>query len=1121
MLDIKDTPQFNKLYNRLLPSIKRLFKNYFYLNISQEKFISLSKSFLIEIYSKQENKELTDDKYIDKLKTYLNIYVKMSFEDSETATIIINNFIDKKLSSHNNYQDNLKELKTLSNFLAKYKFIPSPDNCISIIKNNQKLSSILKRIIEQNTNEISKYGIEYLDTNNLIILLLEVYCTLNNITYQDASEEDYDENDLKESFDKNGNIKTLDSVRMYLLEIRKPLLKPEEERELAKKMAEGSQYAKDKLIERNLRLVVNIAKRYLGRGLDFQDLIQEGNLGLMKAIDRFDYQVGTKVSSYATWWIRQSIERAINDLSSNIRIPVHIREKINKYTKLKIELTKKLNREPTLEEIADEMDMPVKTLTEILNNTQDTISINALVSDDADTEMTNFIPSLEDTPEEAFFKNNLPQEINKVLDQCKLSDKEKQVLLLRYGFFGNVKTLEEIGQFMGLTRERVRQIESKAIRKLRMSPYTRNLLEYTNDQVTALKNLETFREFHKENLSSNKVFKTAGGVTAARQLIESTKYKRQLLLQKYKEGAMLTVDELQFLFSESDEDMLEEATSSDDNTQKLRDETTSSFNIFDIFEQLGYTREEVFSILEELSSVDKKRLEQKNGNNLFNPETSKYMTEREKNLYITETLPRIKILLEAKYGYRQFAQPKEMQDNYSVMQTTQSIYGRFRDYSKEEILFILTELSEADKKRLKLINGTNFDNPSYSSKIEQKNIDAYENTTVLNIAVLLTKYYGNRKIVEKNNLETIENKTQKINLMKTTNTIIPEQIKEEEDMKKLTIYEYFEQHNYTKEQVKEIMKTLTEKQIETIKQKNGQDLDNPVHMYNCDATTRSHYAYILKLMLKKLKDTYGVPEQSIIKATIIESKNENREPSQPIIVESVEPTDPVVIPKQNTPKGKKIKKSIIQKFTEKGYEKIDILNAIKNLPAKDQETILLIDGTDIENPVKSPTATKEDVKSYYSVVLPKIERMLKNKNHETKVKKQKAPKKIEPSTTKDDEREKMLLTKPAEGSNATYELTKEEYIKILELIKTPTFGDLMTNLTPKAAVIISLRLGYIDNKYFSSESIATFLGIDESEVRETTKEILNLYKNQVNNFIDKAISYTDNTNQVKKLTNEN
>lgn len=1113
MSNIKDTQEFKKLYNKLLPSIKRLFKNYFYLDISQEKFLSLTESFLIEIYSKSENKELTDDKYIDKLKTYLNIYVKMSFEDPNQAINIINNFINKKLSSHNNYQDNLKELKSLSNFLAKYKFIPTPDNCISIINNNQKLSSILKRIIEQNTNEIAKYGIEYLDSNTLIIMLLEVYCTLNNINYQDNSEAD--EDDLKDPLEKPGDVKTLDSVRMYLLEIKKTLLKPEEEKELAKKMAEGSTYAKEKLIERNLRLVVNIAKRYVGRGLDFQDLIQEGNIGLMKAIDRFDYQAGTKVSTYATWWIRQSIERAINELSSNIRLPVHIREKINKYTKTKIELTKELNREPTLEEIADAMDISVKNLEEIINNTQDTVSINAFVSDDADTEMTNFIPSPEDTPEESYLKKNLPNEINIILDKCKITEREKQVLLLRFGFYGEIKTLDEIGKYMGLTRERIRQIEAKAIRKLRMSPHTRTLIEYTNNYEESRKNLQAFREFHKENISSNRTFKKKdGGVKAMQELMESDKYKRQQLLQKYREGQTLTIDEMEYLFSQETKEGVEEIMCNDGNQTQQKNESISSLHLFDIFDQFGYTREEVFSIISTLKNEDKKRLEQKNGNNLFNPETSRYMTEREKYLYITETLPKIKRLLEEKYGHREIILPKHSEDDEDIAQIPKSIYERFEKYSKEEILFILPELSEPDKQKVKSFNGRYFENPVNLSNFNQKIIDTYENITISNIIVLLTKYYGNRK-KEKINQVAISSKPQE----KIQTKIHLEPVKEEDNMRKLTIYEYFEQHNYTKEQVKEIMKTLTEKQIETIKKKNGQNLDNPVHMYNCDATTRSHYVYVLKLMLKRLKETYTDQEQPI-KNAIIEPKSENGEPTQPTIVESVESAEPVVAPKQNKPKGKKTKKTIIQKFTEKGYEKTDILNAIKKLPEKDQETILLIDGIDIENPVKDPKATDKDVTSYYSSVLPKIERILKSKNNETKGKKQKTPKIVESVPPKDEKKEKPPITKPATGPDTKKEITKEEYIKILELIKTPTFGDLMTNLNPKAAVIISLRLGYIDNKYFSSESIANFLGIEESEVIETTKEILNLYKNQVNSFLDKAISYTENTSNVKKLTNQ-
>lgn len=1098
-----NTNEFNKLYNRLLPSIKKLSKNYFYLDISQEKFLTLSQSFLTEIYSKEEKQELTDDKYLDKLKKYLNIYVKMLFNDSEKAIDIINKYIDKKLASNKSVEDNLKELKKLSHFLEKYQFTPTPDNCITLINNNKKISLIIQKIVDNNVNEISKRGVEHISQNSIVIMLLEVYCTLNNIIYKTEEKEGIDLIEISDT-------SSLDSVSKYLLEIKKTLLSPEEERELAKKKAEGSMDARDKLIERNLRLVVNIARRYIGRGLDFQDLIQEGNLGLIKAIDRFDYQVGTKVSTYATWWIRQNIERAINELSTNIRVPTHIREKYMRYNKIAREMTVKLNREPTLEEIADEMEISPKQLENILNKVQDTISINALVKEDADTEIENFIPSYEGNPEEIYFKNILPEEINSVFEQCKLTEKEKYVLMIRCGFFGKSQTLEEIGSFMGRTKERIRQIEAKALRKLRMSPYTRGLLEYTENQGEAARNLQTFREFHIENQDSNKAFKKqTGGAQAAKELMESQKYKRQQLMKKYEEGAALTIEQLQFILDESNEEF-EEVTTNDSAVQtKSKNNPIDSFNIFDIYAKFGYTIEEVYSTLPELSNEDKKRLEQKNGQNLFNPTPSRYMTEREKELYITKTLPQIKYLLEKKYGLRSI----ESKNNSEIENNKiKNIYKRFEYYSKEEILFILPELSEFDKKRVKLFNGINLDEPIDLSTVEDNLINSYENTTIINITLLLNKYYG----IRREPLKQIEKETTTMNLIQEKTDVI-NNIREESKMKLLTIHEYFAQYGYNKEQVNEIIKTLNEKQIEVIKKRNGDHfMEQPSYISSIDSRTRSKYAYLLKVMLRKLIEKYGFLDNN---QKLIKTKMETT------IKDDKEKTLTTDKEQQITKKGGKAKKSIIQKFVEKGYTKEEIMSIVERLSENDKKILLLVDGLDIENPKKDPKATKEDVTHYYTSVIPKIERALKQKTNQ-KVKRVNNTNRTEssPPTVKLTESQTEEKTTLTEGTTLTVnnentslqstviqadKLTKEDYIHILELLKTPTFYELMSKLEPKTAIIIALKLGYIDNKYFSSSSIASFLGIEESEVNTTTAKVLKVYKEHIVSLIDRAISYKE------------
>ena len=259
-----------------------------------------------------------------------------------------------------------------------------------------------------------------------------------------------------------------DPVRMYLKEIGQVrLLSADEEIELAKKVSEGDKAAKDKLTEANLRLVVSIAKKYSGRGLHILDLIQEGNTGLIRAVDKFDYTKGNKFSTYATWWIRQAITRAIADQARTIRVPVHMVEVINKATRCNRKLVQELGREPTLEEIAAELNLPIEKIIEANRTAADTLSLDMPVGDEEDTTIGSFVED-DNTPSPADATSNtlLAEALTEILGT--LTEREADVLRMRFGMYdGRTHTLEEVGQIFGVTRERIRQIENKAIRKLR------------------------------------------------------------------------------------------------------------------------------------------------------------------------------------------------------------------------------------------------------------------------------------------------------------------------------------------------------------------------------------------------------------------------------------------------------------------------------------------------------------------------------------------------------------------------------------------------------------------------------------------------------------------------------
>ena len=323
---------------------------------------------------------------------------------------------------------------------------------------------------------------DFLDSKNVDVLRI----TADDDIDPDLFLEDEPENDeiAMEQVDLSvpEGVGTEDPVRMYLKEIGKvPLLTPDEEIELAKRMELGDEEAKKTLAEANLRLVVSIAKRYVGRGMQFLDLIQEGNLGLIKAVEKFDYRKGYKFSTYATWWIRQAITRAIADQARTIRIPVHMVETINRLVRTQRQLLQSLGREPSPEEIAKEMDLPVDRVREIMKISQDPVSLETPIGEEEDSHLGDFIQDDHvEVPEDAATFTLLHEQLMEVLET--LTDREQKVLRLRFGLDdGRPRTLEEVGKEFNVTRERIRQIEAKALRKLRHPSRSKKLKDYLDE----------------------------------------------------------------------------------------------------------------------------------------------------------------------------------------------------------------------------------------------------------------------------------------------------------------------------------------------------------------------------------------------------------------------------------------------------------------------------------------------------------------------------------------------------------------------------------------------------------------------------------------------------------------
>ena len=419
----------------------------------------------IEVYSKfiksKINKSLVE-------------YTKVLLNDSATSFKVTNDYINQKFSEVSTYNDAIKYFDKLDAFFGTYDFIPNLDLLIELINKNYIFVSMLEKIFNRYRSQIISGNSEKIFSNTSLILAIDAYCMLKNI---DIKQEDITD------FDEEINFKTADSVRVYLKEINKiPMLSAQQERELAYKVAQGDSRAKDLFIESNLRLVVSVAKNYYGNGLSFLDLIQEGNIGLMKAVEKFDATKGYKFSTYATWWIRQAITR------------VNMHRKITIYKRVVAILKDKLDREPTVEEVANKMGIDISGVIELHKLQTDTVSLNTLVGNDKDEELERFVSADEDTPEEIVANETLQYHIRKLFEKCNLSEREREILMLRYGFNDEKSmSLAQIGEKYNLTRERVRQIEAKAINKIRSSDYIEEFVDYMQSPKTTLESMRDFR----------------------------------------------------------------------------------------------------------------------------------------------------------------------------------------------------------------------------------------------------------------------------------------------------------------------------------------------------------------------------------------------------------------------------------------------------------------------------------------------------------------------------------------------------------------------------------------------------------------------------------------------------
>ena len=530
----------------------------------------------------------------EKLNEAFSLFFHDCLRKPKDRTRIVENYL-----TMNREKDFEKKLQSLNEFLTVYQYPLDPDHMLSLLKE----SSLFDKLVEKEFKKYQKYYEEdileeYL-SDTFLVSLIDAYAILHDIKKKEKEEEEEEEQQttiIEQEMSSS-------IVGDYLREIGKyKLLNREEEQALFHKILEGNLEARNLFIQSNLRLVVTVAKRYVGRGLSFMDLIQEGNLGLMKAVERFDPTKGFKFSTYAITWIRQSITRAIADKGRNVRLPVHVVEKIGEFRKTWQKLEGKLGREPNLSEVANEMHISLKQAKKLYSSQQDTISINSFVGDDEDTELEHFIPSDKDSPEDVAVGNSLPEELQKYLDSC-LTLREKQVLTLRYGLEDNVtRTLEEVSKYFNVTRERIRQIESKALRKLRSKKKVDDFAIYTDNPKQSLQNVKEYRAAYRNSEGSNKAFLKEAGVTQSKRARKKEK----------------------------------------ENMARLK-------SIYQYFSD--YTKEQVDEMLTRLSPEDRELVRLRYGDDLEHPVSSK-MTKEEQTRFYTSLVPKMKRILQEITGKR-------------------------------------------------------------------------------------------------------------------------------------------------------------------------------------------------------------------------------------------------------------------------------------------------------------------------------------------------------------------------------------------------------------------------------------------------------------------------------------
>lgn len=456
-----------ELYLNFSKIIETTYNKYKYMILDEKDYRNIVFDTIVKVRNNvnKSNLKNIDQFFYKNLKENIMIYVKNKILNEENLMFIISNYVKYNFKYNNSYEANVQQLENFANLFKKLDCFLTIDIFSDIIKSNGVVKFMFEFIFCNKLNTIKNNEIYKITNNEMAIFMIEMYAIISNI---DINIPDIYEN--KASYSKNTNFDNIDLSdieKIYMSEIECDLLKPHEEKALAIRVSQGDKKARKLLIERNLKLVVSVAKRYMGRGLSLIDLIGEGNVGLITAVDKYDVNRGFRFSTYATWWIKQSILRALMEKTSSIRIPVHYLEKISKYKKVVATLKVKLCRIPTTKEIAEELNISESDVLELQKTSNVVVSLNMTIDEDEEVEFGELIPNDEEPLEDRIFKDDLVFLVIDLLIACDLDGRKIDILLSRFGCGSTPNlTLEEIGKKYGVTRERARQIEKSAFNQI-------------------------------------------------------------------------------------------------------------------------------------------------------------------------------------------------------------------------------------------------------------------------------------------------------------------------------------------------------------------------------------------------------------------------------------------------------------------------------------------------------------------------------------------------------------------------------------------------------------------------------------------------------------------------------